>query len=147
MSKFGQLLKSLVYIKIAACINFTAYLIVALILSFFFEHKTIEMAMLWQMLIVSFICAILQWFAFSEDLIKRLKYVYRNALFVVPFFILLSTAAYLFQWFDTTQLSYWVVFMGIFILAYLGISFGLLIYFKLTGQKYNEKLEEYKASK
>ncbi|MFZ2537467.1 MAG: DUF3021 family protein [Oscillospiraceae bacterium] len=147
MSKLGHFFKSVICIKIAACISFTASLIIALLISFFLEHKTIELAMLWQLLIISLAGSIIQWFAFSEDVIKRLKYVYRNVIFIVPFFAVLSGAAYLWKWFDTTQLSYWVVFMGAFILAYIGLSIGFLIYFRLTGQKYNEKLEEYKASK
>lgn len=106
-----------------------------------------ELSMLWQLLILSFVVGILQWIAFDEDVIKKMKYVYRNIIFLIPFFAILSGSAFIWNWFDTTKLSYWLIFIGIFILAYIGISIGFLIYFKITGQKYNEKLEEYKASK
>lgn len=148
MNKFGKFLKSAVTIKMNTCIIFTAFLIIRLvIISLFLKDETVPTSMIWQFLLISFVCAVLQWFAFSEDVIKKMKYVYRNILFLAPFFILLSGAAYLWSWFDTTQIIQWSLFALIFLLTFIGISIGFSIYFKVTGQKYNEKLEQYKIGK
>lgn len=132
---------------IITCYMLTTSIFCALFINLSAGQNQFSNKSILQLILISFVGAIIQWLAFSEDVIKRLKYSYRIFVFMIPFYLMLSSCAYIWHWFDTTKLYYWIAFFGLLIIAFI-LSYAISsVYYKVTGQKYNEKLEEYKANK
>lgn len=144
MNKFT---KSIVTISKNTCIIFTLYILCILIVNIITDKNLISNTIVIQSFILSLSATIIQWFAFSEVVIKKLKYAYRNIIFIIPFFIILCIFAYFGNWFNSSHFFNWIIFITVFIVAYILTAIFFLIYFKFTKQKYNNKLKQYKSSK
>lgn len=140
-------LKTVVRIKMNAALGFVAFVVIVLGISLFTGNNPIPVALLWQGIGISMITAVAQWLCFSEDIFKRLKYVYRNIVFILIYLPTLVIFAYFGRWFDMGRFYSWAIFFAIFILVFIGISIGFAIYFRITGEKCNEKLEQYKGNR
>lgn len=87
------------------------------------------------MLLAGFACGALQVAAFSDLLIKKLPYSRRMLVFILPFFILLTASAILFDWFPVEYAGAWVLFVGIFFGIFLLLAAAFAWYYHLTRQE------------
>ena len=76
-------------------------------------------------------------------IIKRMKYSLRLVIFSFPLFAILAGFAIFFQWFPS-NIGTWLTFTIIFLFVFGVITTVLELYSRITGKKYNEKLNEYK---
>lgn len=142
MSKF---FKELVKFKLNTCFIFVGTIIIILGISLFTGEKTIEISLILQAILVSIVGALFQMIAYSELLFKKVNYILRSIIFIVPFLLFLIGCVFWFNWFSISELGYWIIFFIIFMIAFLGISFGFFVYYKFTGEKFNKYLQDYKS--
>ncbi|MEG2053683.1 MAG: DUF3021 family protein, partial [Oscillospiraceae bacterium] len=114
------------------------------IINFFLGYQSLEITTILSLLLVSAVGAFIQFLAFTGYIIKNLRYSIRMIIFVVPFAILLTACAVLFNWFPTEVTGAWIIFIGLFVLVFVGITIGFEIYFRVTGKKYDGLLGQYK---
>ena len=88
-----------------------------------------------------------QYLAFGPRLIKDMRYTLRMVVFALPFLALLVATAYFFQWLPRDAGGHWLLFIGIFLLAFVGMTVSFEVYFKATGKKYDGLLGQYRQRK
>ena len=83
--------------------------------------------------------------SFSDIFIKKVSYIIRICIFIVPFFFITMIFALVFSWFTASNLMPWLLFIGIFLFCF-GLSIVIyLISSKIKGKEYTEKLIEYQS--
>jgi len=132
------------HIQIYAAYNFTAMMCVFTLVAFILKLKTIPYLTIAELIIISLICATLQWLAFSDDVFKRLAYKWRIVIFMIPLLGVLTSFAVKFKWFPVDDTRAWVIFITIFLTCLLGCIICFEIYYRSTGNKYNGLLKEYR---
>ena len=85
--------------------------------------------------------------AFSDLLFKKLAYGWRLVVFVVPFGAVLTAAAVGFRWFPTGQTGAWVLFGLFFALIFAAITGGIELYYRLSGRKWDDRLDWYRRNR
>lgn len=130
-----------------ACYMFSASVILCLITSMIMNSPTIAISNILSLLVISAIGTLIQYIAFTDRVIKNVKYAWRLIIFVVPFGVILTAIAVLFDWFPTEIPGAWMTFSGIFILVFVIMTFSFEIYFRITGKKYDGLLGQYKKKK
>jgi len=88
-----------------------------------------------------------QYLAFGPRMIKNMRYSLRMVVFALPFLVLLSATAYFFEWLPREAGGSWLLFIGIFLLAFVGMTVSFEVYFKATGKKYDGLLGQYRQRK
>ena len=111
---------------------------------FVFKWESVPLPMLFSMLLVSLAAAVMQILAFSNLIIKKLSYAWRLVVFAIPFGTILTACAVTFQWFPIENPGAWVTFWIIFIVIFVLCTAGFELYFRLSGRKYDDKLDWYK---
>ena len=144
MKKFFQVVAA---IKECASLCYTATMCFYLFFKFMFKQETAPLPILLSLLVVSVVGGTMQVVAFSNLLIKRLAYGWRMVVFVVPFFAVLTAFAVGFDWFPTDSVGAWVTFVVIFIVIFVGITAGIEIYYRLSGRKYDDRLDWYRRNR
>lgn len=114
---------------------------------FVFKWESVPLHMLFSMLLVSLAAAFMQIIAFSNLIIKKLSYAWRLAVFALPFGAILTACAVTFQWFPIENPGAWVTFWIIFIVIFVLCTAGFELYFRLSGRKYDDKLDWYKKNR
>jgi hypothetical protein len=140
-----RVLEIILAIKSSAAMAFTGCIMLYVVVGMFFGLSALTFGLVWQFLAVSLICAGLQFIFFAEQVIKKMHYAWRSALFFVCFYVLLAAFAIGFAWFPFKISSFLV-----FTLIYFAIFFILLgvfeAYFHIAGIRYNQQLDAYKES-
>ena len=133
--------------KTAACLMYTATMVIYLVFCLVFGNREVSTSMLW-MLLLSCVCAtLIQGICFSNWIIKKLRYTLRSILFVTLFLPVLSLIAWKGQWFPTENGGSWVIFVGTFFGTFILMTIGFDIYFRITGRKYDGLLGQYRREK
>jgi hypothetical protein len=153
MKKF---LKLVMELKSWICLSFTASILIYLTVEFAlawaeeggrlaaawasFAGARMRCTLILQMFILCACISLLQYVFFSGRALKRLGYGLRMALFAALCFGLCLGFAAAFHWFPLENPGAWLSFAAIFLIAYVGISLGFEIYFRVMGKKYDEAL-------
>jgi len=90
---------------------------------------------------------VLQIVAFTELVIKRLRYTLRLFVFAVPYLAVLSAIAAGFGWLPAAQPGAWALFFLIFLAVLLTMTLGFELYYRISGKKYDGLLGQYRASR
>ena len=69
------------------------------------------------------------------------------AVFAVPFFAVLTAFAVGFEWFPTENAGAWVSFAVVFIVILAAITAGIELYYRLSGRKWDDRLDWYRRRK
>lgn len=141
MKKF---LQGVIEWKIGASLMFTGSVILYIIINLIFGYKTVRISTIFSLLLVSAIGTLIQVTAFSEYILKNVRYSLRLVVFVIPFAIVITACAVLFRWFPAEISGGWIIFIAIFLLAFIGLTIGFEICYRLTGKKYDGLLGQYK---
>lgn len=132
--------------KTSASLLFSGSVILCIMIRLFLGKAEIPIPMLLSLLIVSAVGTFIQLLAFSNLIIKKMRYSLRMILFVVLFFALLTANAVFFQWFPS-EMGGWLAFTGIFLVVFIGMTTGFEIYFRVTGRKYDGLLGQYRQQR
>lgn len=96
-----------------------------------------------QLLAIAVLGGALILIAFSDIFIKKVSYIVRICIFIVPLFLVTLVFALAFSWFTDSNIVTWLIFIGIFLFCFaLSVSI-YLITSKIKGKEYTEKLIEY----
>lgn len=106
-----------------------------------------DLLTMFSLFLVSVLASFIQFLAFTEHIIKRLRYSLRLVLFVALFLPALTGCAVLCRWFPTDRPGAWFLFLGIFLGIFLVFTAGFELYYHLTGRKYDGILGQYKKQR
>lgn len=132
--------------KTAAALIFSGSVILCAIIMVFTGESAVPISVLASILIVSAIGAFLQYFAFTDRIIKKMRYTIRVIVFAIPFFMLLAANAYFFRWFSLNTM-HWMAFVAIFLIIFVVMTVGFEIYYHALGKKYDGLLGQYRKQK
>lgn len=144
MKKFFQVV---VAIKECTALCYTGAMCFYMFFWWVYKQDAAPLSQLFSLLLVSIAAGTMQVAAFSNLLFKKLSYGWRLALFFVVFGIILTAFAVGFGWFPTGSVGAWVTFIAIFIVIFLFITFGIELYYRLSGRKWNDRLDWYQKNR
>jgi len=130
--------------KTWAALCFAGAMVIYLVVAALLGQSEIAIYEIVALLIVSSGGTFFQYLAFGPRMIKRMRYSLRMVVFALPFLALLSATAYFFEWFPRESGNYWFAFIGIFLVAFAGMTVSFEIYFKVAGKKYDGLLGAYR---
>lgn len=144
MKKFFQVAA---VIKECTSLCYTAAMCFYMFFLFVFKQEAADLSTLFSLLIVAIAAGTMQVAAFSNLLFKKLAYSWRLVLFFVVFGAVLTAFAVAFKWFPTERTEAWVTFAAIFIVIFAAITAGIELYYRLSGRKWDDKLNWYRRSR
>lgn len=144
MKKFFQAVAA---VKECACLCYTGTMCLYMFFLWVFRQEGASLPMLFSLLIVCVAAGAMQVVAFSNLLFKKLSYGWRMAVFAVPFFAVLTAFAVGFGWFPTENAGAWVSFAVVFIVILAAITAGIELYYRLSGRKWDDRLDWYRRRK
>ena len=124
-------------VKTAACYIFTATMCVYAVLDLVFGWGGLPDNYLFSFLLLSLAGGVLQIVAFTELVIKRLRYTLRLFVFAVPYLAVLSAIAAGFGWLPAAQPGTWALIFLIFLAVLLTMTLGFELYYRISGKKYD----------
>lgn len=139
-------LRAVWHIKSTMCIFFAVAVFLMMAFELFTGTAVITTRILWQLLLISAVGSFWQAFCYTPLFLKKMRYTGRNILFLLPFFSFLSGCAVWFHWFPVEYLTAWLIFAGIFVVVFLIILAVFSIYYRITGERYNDLLMQYQKS-
>lgn len=144
MKKFFQVAAA---IKELTALCYTASMCFYLLFLFVFQEKTADLSILFSLLLVCIAAGTMQVLAFSNLLFQKLAYSWRLVVFAVPFFTVLTAFAAGFGWFPRSNAWAWVTFIVIFLVIFLFITGGIELYYRLSGRKWDDRLDWYRKNR
>ena len=134
-------------VKERAALNYTAAMCIYLFFLWVFKQDGASLPMLFSLLAVGVASGFMQVVAFSDLFIKKLAYGWRMMLFFVVFGAIITAFAVGFGWFPVERVEAWLMFFAIFIVIFLFITVGIELYYRLSGRKYDDRLDWYRKNK
>ena len=133
--------------KKAAALMFSAAIILYIVVLLFLGESTIQIPVIISLLIISGAGTFLQFLAFTDRIIKKMRYSVRMIVFATPFLAILSANAYFFHWFPVESAGHWLVFTSIYLITFAGASISFEIYYHAMGRKYDGLLGQYRKQR
>jgi len=96
-------------------------------------------------IVLSILISILWGVFFTDEIIKKWRYFPRLVVFCLIMAALLSICVLIFVAAPTNWAKLWWIVIGAFTAGVVGLSVLCEIYFRVTGKRYTEILEEYKT--
>lgn len=137
-------LKCVVAVKTHACLLFTGSMAVLAVVYGLVLDWPITWALILELLGLSLACSLVQLIFFSGVFLKKMTYLCRMLCSLPAFLAVVVGAGLIFRWFPIDRWQAWVTFLTIFAVIFVAIALGFEIYFRLTGQKYDDLLKRYK---
>jgi len=134
-------------VKECASLCYTGAMCFYLFFLFVFRQEGATLPMLFSLLMVCLAAGTMQVVAFSNLVFKKLTYGWRMVVFAIPFFAVLTAFAVGFNWFPAESVGAWVTFVVIFIVIFLFITLGIELYYRLSGRKYDDRLDWYRRNR
>lgn len=137
MKKF---LMTVAEIKTWICLCFTASLLIYMGIDFFCGGRAIRYSLILQLLGLCIGITLLQFVFFSGRVLKKPSYALRLCVFGVLIYGLVGLFAVVFGWFPLEEPGAWLASFVIFIVAFVAISLGFEIFFRIMGKRYDALL-------
>lgn len=144
MKKFFEVVINL---KERTALSYTAAMCIYMFFLLVFKQDSAPLPVLFSLLLVCVAASVMQVVAFSNLIIKKLAYGWRLVVFVVPFGAILTAFAVGCGWFPIDQAGAWVIFGVSFVLIFVAITAGIEIYYRLSGRKWDDRLDWYRRQK
>ncbi len=133
--------------KAGASLSYTAAVLIYAVVSLLLGEKNVSITVLFELLALCLAGSLLQYVAFTDAVIKKMRYSLRMVVFTLPFLALMTLCAVIFDWFPKGEPFAWVTFFVIFVLALAGFTAGFEIYYRASGRRYDGLLGEYRAKR
>ena len=133
--------------KTGACLAFTGASVIYLIIAALMGERTVSILTLIGLLVVSVAGTAIQYLCFASPRTEGWRYSLRLGLFALLFLPLLSACAGVFRWIPAEYPSAWLIFFGLFLLAFVVMTAGFEVYYRIAGKKYDGLLGEYKRER
>lgn len=144
MKKFFQVAAA---VKECSSLCYTGAMCFYMFFLWIFKQEAAPLSMLFSLMIVCVVAGTMQVAAFSDLLFKKLAYGWRLVLFFVAFGAVLTAFAVSFNWFPAENAGAWVTFVVIFIVIFVAITAGIELYYRLSGRKWDDRLDWYRRSR
>ncbi|MEE0059648.1 MAG: hypothetical protein UE295_02340 [Acutalibacteraceae bacterium] len=122
---------------------FSIMMVVFLVSALMNGVENISVYKIAQLFAIAVLGGMLLLIAFSDIFIKKVLYIVRICIFIVPFFFVTLIFALTFSWFKSLNIITWVWFIGIFLFCFALSVVIYLVTTKIKGKEYTEKLIEY----
>jgi len=132
--------------KTAAALVFSGSVILCAVVMLCLGESAVPISFLISILIAASAGTFLQFLAFTDRIIKKMRYSARMAVFAVPFFALLAANAWYFRWFPLDA-AHWLTFSSIFLIVFAGMTIGFELYYRALGRKYDGLLGQYRRQR
>ena len=132
--------------KTYASMVFAGSMILCVFIMIVLGESTVPIPVIISILVVSCAGSFLQYLAFTDRIIKNMRYSIRILIFAIPFFTMLAANAYFFNWFILDTI-HWLAFTIVFILVFAVMIFGFEIYYHVMGKKYDGLLGQYRKQR
>lgn len=143
-----RFLEFTVKFKTYACMMFTGIMFLYMVIGWATGcADSISFAVMLQFLLISVLGCALQTLAFTDIVLRHMRYSRRVLLFVALFLPLLSACAFGLHWFPVENAASWLIFLGIFLCVFVVMTAGFEIYFRIQGQKYDGLLGQYRRER
>lgn len=123
---------------------FTAAMLIFLTISWIVGERTVKIAALFQIFLLSVGGTLLQFVFFSGQVIKKMRYSLRLLLFAIPMLALVTVFAVWCGWMPVENPGAWVLFLVSFLVCFALICAGFEFCFWVTGKKYDGLLGQYR---
>lgn len=137
-------LKCAVAVKTHACLLFTGFMAALAVVYGLILDWPITWALILEVLALSLACSVVQFVFFSGVLLRKMAYLPRMLCSLPAFLAVVAGAGMIFRWFPIDRWQSWVTFLSIFAVIFVAIAVGFEVYFRITGQKYDGLLKQYK---
>ena len=132
--------------KTYAALMFSGVVILSVVISIIMGENALPLSAIVYMLIFTVIGSFLQFLAFTDRIIKKMRYSSRIILFAIPFFAVLALIAFLFNWFPM-DIERWLTFTVIYLIVFIVMIVAFEIYYRAMGKKYDGLLGQYRKQK
>ncbi|MDU1413580.1 MAG: DUF3021 family protein [Clostridium sp.] len=108
------------------------------ILCFFIKNYNISIDLIWQVFIMSAFATFYQYIFYGEYFMVKLNSKLKVGIHYLLFLVTVIVLNNIFNWFN------WLIVFSVFTFYYVLVSIFYMIYNKSSGEKFNEKLLNYK---
>lgn len=133
--------------KTAASLSYTASVLIWACINLLCGQTQAPVAVLFELMLLCGVGALLQYVAFTDAVIRKMRYSLRILAFTVPFGALTALCAAAFGWVPRGQPLAWAIFFAAFALILGVITAGFECYYRLSGRRYDGLLGEYRAKR
>lgn len=137
-------LKCAVAVKTNACLMFTGSMAVLAVVYGLILDWPITWALILELLLINFLCALVQFVFFSGVCLKKMSYLKRMLCALPALLVVVAGAGMIFRWFPVDRWQSWAIFLSVFAAIFVAIALGFAVYFRIVGQKYDDLLKQYK---
>lgn len=139
--------KMIVQFKFAWGLIFTATTLLYSIVSLILGETTIEISLIWKFVAMTLLLTLIHFLVYGEYIFKSLSSQKKVIIHFILCYIVLLVFSYLFNWIQVINIQSFGIFTISYSLLYLSISSSLFFYYKITGEKLNNRLKEFKERK
>lgn len=134
-------------IKMVTTMFFTSEVIIYTLIAPFLGVNNISLELIWQMVFIAVILTFLQYLIYVTRVLQNIKTWIKVIIHYILLLILGYGCAKIFNWFDTENIKNIIVSISIFTVSFALFTGSIIMYNKLAGDMFNEKLRIYKNSK
>lgn len=109
--------------------------------------NSISFGLVWQMLLLSLIIAIFQYVFYVWDLFGNLSRFKKSTICYFTLMIVGTGFINIFNWFNLNNFKNIAIVLVAYTIIFVIMCWVYNLYYKVTGEEYNEKLKLYKSSK
>jgi hypothetical protein len=133
--------------KMVATMFFTSEVIIYTLVAPFLGEYNISLELIWQMVFIAVILTFLQYLLYVTRVLQNIKTWIKVIIHYILLLILGYGCAKIFNWFDTKNIKNIIVSISIFTVSFALFTSSIIMYNKLAGDQFNEKLRIYKNSR
>lgn len=133
--------------KMGASFSYSVAVLIYAVVTLLFGEKSVSVTVLFELLALCLAGSLLQYVAFTDAVIKKMRYSLRMVVFSLPFLALMTLCAVVFDWFPKSEPFAWATFFITFVLVLAVFTAGFEIYYRASGRRYDGLLGEYRAKK
>lgn len=133
--------------KMVATMFFTSEVIIYTLIAPFLGENNISLELIWQMVFIAVILTFLQYLLYVTRVLQNIKTWIKVIIHYILLLILGYGCAKIFNWFDTENIKNIIVSISIFTVSFALFTSSIIMYNKLAGDQFNEKLRIYKNSR
>lgn len=134
-------------IKMVTTMFFTSEVIIYTLIAPFLGVNNISLELIWQMVFIAVILTFLQYLIYVTRVLQNIKTWIKVIIHYILLLILGYGCAKIFNWFDTQNIKNIIVSISIFTVSFTLFTGSIIMYNKLAGDMFNEKLRIYKHSR
>lgn len=111
------------------------------IISFFIDRKELSINLIWEVFILAGLATLFQYFFYWEKFLPKVPVRLKVIIHYITFLISVMIINYIFSWFNI------IVTISVFTGYFISVCIFFGVFSKITGERFNEKLLDYKKRK